>query len=36
MHLRKALRIYIYFLKLTILNNSTVWVKNVAELNWRP
>lgn len=30
---------YIYiFLKFTILNNSTVWVKNVAELksNWRP
>lgn len=39
MHLRKALRIYIYiFFKLTILINSTVWVKNVAELksNWRP
>lgn len=28
MHLRKA---YI-ILKLTILNNSTVWVNNVAEL----
>lgn len=35
MHLRKALRV---FFKLTILNNSTAWVKNVAELNsnWRP
>lgn len=35
MHLRKALRI---FFKLTIISNSTVWVKNVTELksNWRP